>query len=414
MKLKHSLVTGVACATIALGLPAAFTQGAFATNTSNIKGEATQATQNQLKSAQQRYEEAQNKLRDLSAQAEIIQNNLYQTQEDLKKTESDIETTKKEIDTKQTELTEKQGVLSERVASNYKTGNSNLISVILNADDFNDFVSRVYYMGKVSEQDARIIKEVKDIKTELENQQKALDARLKEQKELESKQKTEKEQADALVKETQDYTNSLDSEVKALYAKAQQEEAADRERKIAEAREAARRDAAAKEAERKAAEAAQQNNASNAQNNRNNNAQSANNKSASTATTSSAKKAPGKPSLNVVENALRYLGKPYVWGADGPNSFDCSGLTMRAYAEAGVSLPHSSAAQYSIVKSKGNLVTDQSLLVPGDLCFYYSPVHHVAIYVGNGKMVHAPNSGSVVRVDSVNVWGNFVGGGSPK
>ncbi|MGH3435400.1 MAG: NlpC/P60 family protein [Sciscionella sp.] len=92
--------------------------------------------------------------------------------------------------------------------------------------------------------------------------------------------------------------------------------------------------------------------------------------------------------------ALSQRGKPYVWGADGPSSYDCSGLTMTAYRQAGVSLPHSAAAQSEMGQSvsRGNLQ-------PGDLVFFGSPAHHVGIYVGGGKMVDAPNSGEVVRVE---------------
>jgi cell wall-associated NlpC family hydrolase len=86
-------------------------------------------------------------------------------------------------------------------------------------------------------------------------------------------------------------------------------------------------------------------------------------------------------------------GKPYVWAASGPRSFDCSGLTSFAYKAAGVSLPHSSRLQSQL----GQPVS-RDALQPGDLVFFYSPVSHVGIYIGNGQMVHAPTSGDVVKV----------------
>lgn len=91
--------------------------------------------------------------------------------------------------------------------------------------------------------------------------------------------------------------------------------------------------------------------------------------------------------------ALGKRGSPYVWGATGPDSFDCSGLTSWAYEQAGVSLPRSSSAQ-----SEFGTPVSQSELKPGDLVFFGSPVHHVGIYVGDGNMVHAPTSGDVVKV----------------
>ncbi|HEX2497590.1 MAG: NlpC/P60 family protein [Actinomycetes bacterium] len=98
-----------------------------------------------------------------------------------------------------------------------------------------------------------------------------------------------------------------------------------------------------------------------------------------------------------VAYARAQLGDPYVWGSAGPDSFDCSGLTMAAWAAAGVSLPHSSAGQYGY----GQFVP-QSSLAPGDLVFYYSPISHVGIYVGSGMIIHSPHAGDVVRVAGVN------------
>jgi cell wall-associated NlpC family hydrolase len=103
-----------------------------------------------------------------------------------------------------------------------------------------------------------------------------------------------------------------------------------------------------------------------------------------------------------VQTALAQVGDPYVWGAGGPNAFDCSGLTQYAYAAAGISLPHSSRMQSQM----GTAVT-RSQLQPGDLVFYYSPVSHVSMYIGNGQMVHASTSGSPVKVVSVDSMGGI-------
>jgi peptidoglycan DL-endopeptidase CwlO len=92
------------------------------------------------------------------------------------------------------------------------------------------------------------------------------------------------------------------------------------------------------------------------------------------------------------------LGSPYVWAASGPSTFDCSGLTMYAWGRAGVPLPHSSSMQMS----SGRRVS-VSALQPGDLVFYGSPVHHVALYVGGGQVIHAPQTGDVVRYASVDM-----------
>ena len=97
-----------------------------------------------------------------------------------------------------------------------------------------------------------------------------------------------------------------------------------------------------------------------------------------------------------VEEARRQLGKPYEWGAAGPNSFDCSGLTMWSWGHAGHSLPHSAAAQYNSTTR-----IPISALQPGDLVFFGSDIHHMGIYVGGGQMIEAPHSGAVVRYASI-------------
>jgi peptidoglycan DL-endopeptidase CwlO len=97
-----------------------------------------------------------------------------------------------------------------------------------------------------------------------------------------------------------------------------------------------------------------------------------------------------------VQQALAQVGDSYVYGATGPDAFDCSGLTMFAWAAAGVSLPHSSSAQMG----SGTPVSIDALQ-PGDLVFYYSPVSHVGMYIGNGQLVHAANPSTGVQVTSV-------------
>jgi peptidoglycan DL-endopeptidase CwlO len=102
------------------------------------------------------------------------------------------------------------------------------------------------------------------------------------------------------------------------------------------------------------------------------------------------------PAGVAVRFAFSQLGKPYRWGAAGPNSFDCSGLTMASWKAAGVGLPHSAALQWAQVR---HVSRDQ--LKPGDLVFYYGNIHHVAIYIGDGKMIHAPTYGEDVEIAPV-------------
>jgi peptidoglycan DL-endopeptidase CwlO len=103
---------------------------------------------------------------------------------------------------------------------------------------------------------------------------------------------------------------------------------------------------------------------------------------------------------------MRYLGTPYVWGGASPSGFDCSGFVMYVFSQIGVSLPHSSYAQYGYGSpvSLGNLQ-------PGDLVFF-DGLGHVGIYIGGGSFIHAPHTGDVVKISSMTGWyaSTFVGG----
>jgi cell wall-associated NlpC family hydrolase len=119
---------------------------------------------------------------------------------------------------------------------------------------------------------------------------------------------------------------------------------------------------------------------------------------------SAAVTAPTHAAQVAVNTAMAQQGKPYAWGGSGPNSFDCSGLTQFAFKAAGITLPRTTKAQATV----GTPVAKANLQ-PGDLVFFYSPISHVGIYIGNGQMVHAPTSGSVVKTVSVDAMGSFAG-----
>jgi peptidoglycan DL-endopeptidase CwlO len=120
---------------------------------------------------------------------------------------------------------------------------------------------------------------------------------------------------------------------------------------------------------------------------------------------------PPAPNANVqavLGAAYSAMGTPYQWGGSSPSTgFDCSGFTMWAWSHAGVSLPHSSAAQYASLPHVA-----QADLQPGDLLFFYSPISHVGIYVGGGRMIHSSHPGTTISVVPV-YWQYFSGAGRP-
>jgi peptidoglycan DL-endopeptidase CwlO len=110
----------------------------------------------------------------------------------------------------------------------------------------------------------------------------------------------------------------------------------------------------------------------------------------------------------VLQAAYSMIGTPYQFGGASPETgFDCSGFTMWAWAHAGVYLPHSSAGQYAALPH-----VSREDLQPGDLVFFYSPISHVGMYVGGGRMIHSPHTGSVVSVVPI-YWDSFVGAARP-
>jgi peptidoglycan DL-endopeptidase CwlO len=110
---------------------------------------------------------------------------------------------------------------------------------------------------------------------------------------------------------------------------------------------------------------------------------------------------PGAGHAAAASIALRYLGVPYVWGGASPSGFDCSGLVMYVYAQLGISLPHYTVAQW-------NAASPISSPEPGDLVFF-NGLGHVGIYIGGGRFVNAPHTGSVVRIDSMSSFGGYDG-----
>lgn len=109
-----------------------------------------------------------------------------------------------------------------------------------------------------------------------------------------------------------------------------------------------------------------------------------------------------------VELAKRELGKPYVWAAAGPNSFDCSGLMLYVYDQLGISMPHYSGSQYAMFPKVA-----REDLQPGDLVFFGANIHHVGMYIGNGEYLHAPRTGDVVKISKLDGRSDYHGAARP-
>lgn len=322
---------------------------------------------------QAKLDEANAHLSDLYSQAEQVSEQVNQTQVDLDNTNSEIEQ-------KQSELASAQDTLSKRVASNYKTGGVSLVSILFDSTSFEDLVNRVTYASKVSDSDAQVIQQVKDIQNELNEKQ-------AQQQQLLADQQSQQAELNDKVNEAQSYVSSLDQQVQDALAKEQ----AERE--------------AQQEAERKAAEekAAQENNYvpegnANAGNNNSNNNTNTNtntnngggsdNGGSSNSGNSGSGSSSGGSSLGsgarntIISTAYSKIGCGYVYGASGPNNYDCSGLVQACYAAAGIYVPHSSGSL------AGYCNKPASQAEPGDIV--WTP-GHVGIYIGGGTTIEAMN-----------------------
>lgn len=318
---------------------------------------------------QAKLDEANAHLSDLYSQAEQVSEQVNQTQVDLDNTNSEIEQ-------KQSELASAQDTLSKRVASNYKTGGVSLVSILFDSTSFEDLVNRVTYASKVSDSDAQVIQQVKDIQNELNEKQ-------AQQQQLLADQQSQQAELNDKVNEAQSYVSSLDQQVQDALAKEQ----AERE--------------AQQEAERKAAEekAAQENNyvpEGNANNNTNTNTNtnantntnngggsSNNNSSNNNSGGNSGGSSLGSGARNtIISTAYSKIGCGYVYGASGPSNYDCSGLVQACYAAAGIYVPHSSGSL------AGYCNKPASQAEPGDIV--WTP-GHVGIYIGGGTTIEAMN-----------------------
>lgn len=279
-----------------------------------------------------------------------------------KETETAISTKQKEIADKESNINESSNDLSkkeeefkDRIRSAYKNGNDTTLAIILNAESFGDLIERKEILRNVSLSDIRFIKKIKESKDTLDEEKRNLE--------------NEAAELDKLKSDLQGQIDTINAE-KASSEKARKEAEALKS-KYASQLEAINRAIAAE----------------------------ANTVSGGTTNTGTATVS------NVLAEAKKHLGKQYVWGATGPNTFDCSGFTQYVYKKCGVSLTRTT---YTQVKGIGTYVAPGNEK-PGDLVFFGSlkSPHHVGIYVGNGIFIHAPQTGDVVKYTKLKYMSDY-------
>ena len=290
----------------------------------------------------------------------------------LNKVRADFKANHAQLQIAKQSLKRAQDALSARLVSLYTSdGQNDSLEVLLGASSLDDLVSRFNTANRISAQDTQVLGEV----THLDAEVKAREARLKHAK----------AEAAALVRERASEKASIEGQLaarRALLSSIRGEIA------HLQAQEAARQAELRRELQ---ARIAAQQQAAPAQ---------ALSSTVSPVASGSTSIGPAPPPTHssVVAIAEQYLGVPYRWGGASPSGFDCSGLVMYVFAQVGVSLPHSSYAQYGM----GSAVS-RDQLQPGDLVFF-DGLGHVGIYVGGGSFIHAPHTGDVVRISSLSGW----------
>lgn len=332
----------------------------------------------------------QSQLTTLMGKVNTLESELIQTGEDITKAQGDLEVA-------QEKEKEQYAAMKKRIKYMYEAGNDSAFETLVTSEDFTDLLSKAEYVQNVHSYDRKQLQEYVETKQQISDLKDSLE---KDQKELESKQVEYEKQGDNLnnlITSKSAEVANLDSEIQAA-AEAAAREAAERAAKEA-----------AEEAERQQAAASNNNSAStsnrnNTTSNRNNTTSNRNNTTSSSSSSNSSASATTKPSNSssstttsgtnanggsIVSRAYSQLGKPYVWGACGPNSFDCSGFVSYcltgSYSRLGTTLTFMGWTRVSNPQ-------------PGDVV---TTATHCGIYIGNGQMIHAPHTGDVVKVGPV-------------
>jgi peptidoglycan hydrolase CwlO-like protein len=336
-------------------------------------------------SKQNEVSSLQSQLTTLMGKVNTLESELIQTGEDITKAQSDLVVAQKKEK-------EQYAAMKKRIKYMYEAGNDSAFETLVTSDDFTDLLSKAEYVQNVHSYDRKQLQEYVETKQQISDLKDSLE---KDQKELESKQAEYEKQGDNLnnlITSKSAEVANLDSEIQAA-AEAAAKEAAERA-----AKEAAEK--AAKEAAKKQQASAANNSTSSNRNNSTTSNNTTSNKNNTSNTTRPSRPSGNNTSSNttsgsnangdtIVSRAYSQLGKPYVWGAYGPSSFDCSGFVSYcltgSYTRLGTTLTFMGWTRVSNPQ-------------PGDVV---TTATHCGIYIGNGQMIHAPHTGDVVKVGPV-------------
>lgn len=332
-------------------------------------------------------EDVQKKVDDLYRQAGTATQQYNQAKEATTKQRSKVDTLLDDVARRTEKLNEARRTLGTYAAAQYRGGTLAPTATFFLADDPQSFFDQTHLMDRMTERQTRAVSDFRTQQAKASKQRAEAVASLETLTESQTTLRTSKQNVQTKLSEARSLLSKLTAEEKARLAELERQKEAEAKRKAAEL---AKKQAAAKaEADRKAEEAAKE-------------AGSGTGTGTDTGTgtgtgTGSGTDADASTKAEkVMAFARAQLGKPYVWGATGPSSYDCSGLTQAAWKAAGVDIPRTTWDQVNV----GTRIATADLQ-PGDLVFFYDDISHVGIYKGDGMMIHAPKPGANVREESI-------------
>ena len=322
---------------------------------------------------------AQSEVNSLQSQLQSIVSKITQLEADLTTKGEEIIQAQADLEQAQEDEKTQYAAMKLRIKYMYEAGDATALESLVSSEDFSDLLSKAEYVQSVHGYDRDKLEEyvatkqkIADLKDQLETEQSQLES-------MQTEYETEESNLTTLIDSKQAEVADLDSQIQEAAEKAAKEEE-ERQKKAEEERQ-------------KQLQAASQNSTTTNGNSGNSNSSSSSSNKGNSSSSSSSSSG-SYVSGSTVSRAYSALGKPYVWGAAGPNSFDCSGLVSFCLT-----------GRYSHTYSSSDFVglTKVSNPQPGDICVR---VGHVGVYIGGGQMIHAPHTGDVVKISAVpsNMW----------
>ena len=323
---------------------------------------------------------AQSEVNSLQSQLQSIVSKITQLEADLTTKGEEIIQAQADLEQAQEDEKTQYAAMKLRIKYMYEAGDATALESLVSSEDFSDLLSKAEYVQSVHGYDRDKLEEyvatkqkIADLKEQLETEQSQLES-------MQTEYETEESNLTTLIDSKQAEVADLDSQIQEAAEKAAKEEE-ERQKKAEEERQ-------------KQLQAASQNSTTTNGNSGSSNSSNSSNSNKGNSSSSSSSSSGSYVSGSTVSRAYSALGKPYVWGAAGPNSFDCSGLVSFCLT-----------GRYSHTYSSSDFVglTKVSNPQPGDICVR---VGHVGVYIGGGQMIHAPHTGDVVKISAVpsNMW----------